>query len=125
MRIRTSIIVLAMLAWLPAAALADTQAELQARFKQRYPHLQELKAAGVVGETAAGFIDFVNGKEVAAEKDFINAENDDRRKLYQLIADKEGTTADQVAKTNAKRRFDKAKAGEWLKGEDGAWKKKA
>lgn len=106
-------------------AHADQAADLQARFKQRYPHLIELKTAGAVGETSVGMIDFVKGGADAPTQQFVSEENADRTALYTLLASKNGTSPDQVAKVNAQRNFAKAKAGDWLKGDDGAWKQKS
>lgn len=108
-----------------ATHAADSAADLKARFKERYPRLLELKAAGIVGESASGFVEFVKpgGGDAAAQK-LVRAENDDRTELYKLIAARDGTTPEKVAQINARRRFEKAKPGEWLKDADGHWKKK-
>lgn len=119
-------ILLAAVFFLPALASADAMSDLQARFKQRYPQLAALKQAAIAGETAAGYVEFVPGQR--ADKDaqsLVAAENADRAQLYKLLAAREGTTPDQVAATNAKRNFDKARPGEMLKYADGTWKKKA
>ena len=105
-----------------AAAAAPSEAELQKRFKARYPQIQQLKRDGVVGETDAGMIDFVDKKDAKAAS-VVEEENADRKALYKLIADKEGITEDVVAKRAAKRNFDKARPGDWLK-EGGKWRKK-
>ena len=108
----------------PAAA-ASREDELKERFKQRDGQLRSLKQAGTVGETYEGYVESVDQK--AADKDaakVVEEENTDRRELYDLIAKKEGTTREKVAERNAKRAFDRAKAGEHLKGADGKWKKK-
>ena len=120
------VILLAVLAVTTSAAgAADSAADLKARFKDRYPHLVELKSAGTVGESATGFVEFVKppAPDAATEK-FLRAENDDRTALYKLIAARDGTTPQKVAELNARRRFEKAKPGEWLKRPDGHWKKK-
>jgi uncharacterized protein YdbL (DUF1318 family) len=116
--------ILAMLLAPAALRAAETpeEAALQKRFKERYPKLQQLKSQGVVGETSDGFVDFVDKKDAQASE-LIEAENKDRKTLYKLIADKEGITVEVVAKRAAKRNFDRAKAGEYLK-EGGKWKKK-
>jgi uncharacterized protein YdbL (DUF1318 family) len=106
----------------PAAAHAASKAELQRRFKERYPQIQELKAAGVVGETDEGYLDFVSKKDPAVAK-LIDEENRDRKELYKLIAQAEGIDPAVVATRAAKRNFEKAKPGEYLK-EGGKWKKK-
>ena len=109
---------------LPSLLLAqETKMEkLRARFKERYPQVEELKKAGVIGETSDGYLDYVKKKDSKAA-DVVDAENADRKDLYEAIAKRENTTADLVAERNAKRNFEKAKAGEYLR-EDGKWKKK-
>src|SRR6266511_913609 len=93
--------------------------ELQPRFAKRLARLNELKKQGVIGETYEGYLDFVKGKKDGA--DVVDEENTDRRELYKLIADKEGTTPDKVGERNAKRNFSKASAGEYLKDASGEW----
>ena len=109
---------------LPGALLAqETKMDkLRDRFKQRYPQVQELKKAGVVGETSDGYLDYVKKKDPKAA-DLVDAENADRKRLYESIAKEKGTTVDLVASQAAKRNFAKAADGEYLK-EDGTWKKK-
>jgi len=109
---------------LPAALLAqETKMDkLRDRFKQRYPQVQELKKAGVVGETSDGYLDWVKKKDPKAA-DTVDAENADRKTLYESIAKNENTTVELVAQHAAKRNFSKAADGEYLK-EDGTWKKK-
>ena len=107
----------------PASA-APREDELKQRFKDRYPQLQALKSAGTVGETYLGYVEFVEKKSDEKASALLAEENNDRRELYDLIAKKEGVSAEKVAERNAKRVFEKAKAGEYLKGADGTWKKK-
>jgi uncharacterized protein YdbL (DUF1318 family) len=54
----------------------------------------------------------------------IDDENADRKELYRVIAADEKTTPDKVAVAAAKRNYEKAKSGEFLKGNDGQWHKK-
>jgi uncharacterized protein YdbL (DUF1318 family) len=113
-----------LLATTTAAFAADDMKSLQARFKDRLPAIHKLKVAGTVGETFKGYLD-TPGKADADAQKVMEDENADRRKLYQLIADQEGVTPEKVAERNAIRNFKNAKSGEYLKGEDGKWKKKA
>ena len=105
------------------AAVGPEEAALQKRFKARYPQIQQLKRDGTIGETDAGYLDFVKAKDEKAAK-VVDEENTDRKALYKLIADREGISADVVAQRAGKRNFDHAKPGEWLK-EDGKWRQKA
>jgi uncharacterized protein len=123
---RSILVSLIAFALFPMVAQAAThEDELKARVAERLPKLMELKKAGTVGETFEGYIDVVDEK--ADDKDvkkLIDGENKDRKEIYQLIADREKTTVEKVAERAAKRWFEKAKAGEYLKGADGKWKKK-
>jgi uncharacterized protein YdbL (DUF1318 family) len=107
----------------PVMAQDGEMAELQKRFKARDGEVRKLKSAGTVGETSEGYLDFVESRDKDGAK-VVDDENADRRKLYKLIAEKEGTTPDKVAKINAKRNFERARAGEFLK-EEGKWRKKS
>jgi len=122
---RRNIIVSLLVLVVPAVSHASTKEELQKRFKERDPKLVELKQAGTIGETYQGYVELVD--ERSKDKDakaIVDEENADRKELYKVIADKEGTSADVVAERNAKRVFEKAKPGEYLKGADGKWKRK-
>jgi uncharacterized protein YdbL (DUF1318 family) len=105
-----------------AAHAAPSESDLRKRFEERYPAIRELKQQGTVGETDDGYLDFVKDKDDDADE-VVKDENDDRRALYKLIAEKEKTEPEVVAKRNAKRNFDRARDGEYLK-EGGKWKKK-
>jgi uncharacterized protein YdbL (DUF1318 family) len=102
----------------------DSKEELRQRFKDRYPEIQKLKTDGVVGETFEGYLEPPGSIDDDARK-LMDEENSDRRKLYQIIADEEGTTPEVVARRNAERNFRRAKPGEYLKGEDGKWYQKS
>ena len=98
-------------------------AALRKRFEERYVQIHALKSKGVIGETYQGYLEFVKAKDESVAS-MVNDENADRKKLYELIAKKENTTAEKVAERNAKRNFEKAKPGEYLKNSDGTWQKK-
>lgn len=115
-------LVLAMLLAPASALAADSKSELQKRFKERFPKVQQLKSDGVVGETDEGYLDFVGKKDADAAK-LVDDENRDRKALYKAIAEAEGIDAGLVATRAGKRNFDKAKPGEYLKG-GGKWRKK-
>jgi uncharacterized protein len=118
--------VFALAGLIPApAARADRQDELRERFKNRLPQLREAKSAATIGETAAGFVEAVEGKSLDEKlKNAVDEENADRRELYKLIAEKEQTTEEKVAERNAFRNFEKAESGEMLKDKSGKWRKK-
>lgn len=120
----TLLVALLALLMVPSMGLGKTSKmqQLRERFKQRYPQVEALKQAGIVGETDGGYLDYVKQKDPEAEK-IVDAENADRKALYAEIAQQEQTTPELVAVRNAKRNFEKAKPGEYLR-ENGKWRKK-
>jgi len=109
----------------PTTARADRGDELRQRFKNRFPQIKAAKQAGKIGETSAGLLEGVPGKALDdATRKLADEDNADRQELYKLIADREKTTAEKVAERNAARNFEKASAGEYLKGADGKWTQK-
>jgi len=110
-----------------AARAATTQElQLQKRFQERYPKLLALKSAGKVGETFQGSVEAVKQEFMKEEavSVLVNAENADRTELYALIAAKENITPEKVGERNAVRNFQRARAGDYLKGQDGRWTQK-
>lgn len=105
-------------------ANANERAELRERFEERYPQLQRLKLDGQVGETHQGMVEAAPDVTLpTAASRVVEAENTDRRRLYQLLAEETGATPDIVAQRNARRNFERAQTGEWLKHPDG-WRRK-
>ncbi|HWP39669.1 MAG TPA: YdbL family protein [Tepidisphaeraceae bacterium] len=109
-----------------SGASAADKTQLQARFERRYPQLLEYKSQGKIGETTEGTVEAVDPKylEDEAIKSLLDEENADRRELYQIIAREENTTPAKVAERTARRNFQKARPGEYLKAADGTWRKK-
>ena len=110
--------------FVPASARADELADLQSRFKARYPKLQELRNSGAVGETWDGWVQVVKGtgeKEVA---EIVVAENVDRKALYVLLAARQKTTPELVGERNGLRIFKSAAPDHYLKTKDGKWDQK-
>ena len=105
------------------ALFAASKEELQKRFKERYPQLKSLKQSGTIGETSDGLVDFVKDRDAKAGK-LVDAENADRKELYELVAKETKATPEEVATRNAKRNHDKLQPGEYYRGEDGKWTQK-
>ena len=95
---------------------------LKARMKARLPIIQELKSKGIVGENVKGYLQFVG--EMKEKVDVVEAENNDRRKVYAAIAKQQGTTAEIVGNRGALKIAKKAKAGTWLQDQGGKWYQK-
>jgi len=119
-----SLLALCTLLLLCRSASAADKDELRQRAEKRYPELQSLKAAGIIGETSEGFVEIVDGKDAPAEaRKLVDEENADRRQLYAILARESSTTPDRVAAQAARRNFERADAGEYLK-ENGKWRRK-
>lgn len=126
---RTSLTLLALCAIVlstPAFAADHTaaKAELKSSFDLRTTQLSTAKAAGSLGECTDGTIALAGDLVDTNLSAIIEAENADRKKLYQLLASETGTSAAQIGERNAMRNYQNAKVGEWLRTRDGVWKKK-
>ena len=96
--------------------------DIKARIKARQPIILELKAAGIIGENSAGYLEFRGSKK--KNEDVVKAENNDRRKVYTAIGKKTGTTAEVVGQRRAHKIAELAKPGDWLQDKSGKWYKK-
>jgi uncharacterized protein len=96
--------------------------DIKARMQARLPAIVALKAAGVVGEDNQGYL--ATMKPAGDKKNIIDAENQDRRVIYQAIAKKENTTADLVGRRRALQIAAKAERGTWIQDAKGHWVKK-
>ena len=92
------------------------------RMLQRVPKIQELKAAGVVGEKADGLLGFV--KASPADKALVNAENKDRKAVYAAIAEGQGVNASVVGQRRALQLVGQASKGDWLQDKASKWYQK-
>ena len=106
------------------ALQANNAETIKQNMIKRLPRIQELKKDGLIGENQQGYLEAVQSSLPAADKEVIEAENSDRKSVYEAIARQQGTTAELVGKLRAKKIFEQAKSGEFLKQEDGTWKKK-
>ena len=99
---------------------AEDVSAVKAQMEQRLPQVDALKAQGVVGENNRGFLE-VRGGDAGA---VVAAENKDRENDYAAVAQKTGSTADQVGKKRAAKIAQNSRAGVWVQDEAGNWKKK-
>lgn len=105
--------------------MAQDLGAVRARMSERLAQLDELKAAGSVGENNAGFLEARGGDPSAATKAVITAENEDRNVVYAAIARQAGATAETVARARARQIASTSAPGVWVQGEDGAWVRKS
>jgi uncharacterized protein YdbL (DUF1318 family) len=104
------------------SSFAEDINAIKAEMEKRLPAIVELKSKGIVGEDNSGYLQFVSGKR---EKEaVVQAENQDREKVYSAIAKKEGVSVNQVGQRRATQIAEKAKKGEWLQSQGGKWHQK-
>ena len=82
--------------------------------------LDELRAAGAVGERFDGY---AMAREAGA-KGVVDDVNRKRKKIYEERASAQGTTADQVGRVYAAQILQKAPPGTWFLEENGSWRQK-
>jgi len=109
----------------PDGKNAKEKDRLRARSEERYPEIRRAKSEGKIGENTTGYLEAVKKAYLddKALKELIDDENKDRKALYTIIADEDGTEVTLVAKRAAKRNIERAKHGEYVK-QDGEWQKK-
>ena len=113
----------AMLGLTAIVALAQDNAGVQARMKERLPAIDEIKSRQIVGENNHGFLE-VRGAASGQQQQVIGAENDDRRAAYAEIAKKTGASADAVGQARARKIAANSAPGVWLQRESGEWYRK-
>ena len=103
-------------------AFAQSAAEIRSKMAQRLPQIDELKAAGALGENNRGYLEVREDKANAAA--LAADENRDREAVYALIARETGSSAENVGRARAKQIAAQSKSGVWVQAESGAWRKK-
>lgn len=106
----------------PLSLHAQTARELQMRMAQRLPQIDELKAAGALGENYRGYLEVREDKGNAAS--LVADENRDREAVYVLIAKETGSSVETVSRARARQIAAQSKSGVWVQDETGAWRKK-
>jgi uncharacterized protein len=92
------------------------------RMLARLPAIVELKSQGVIGEDNRGYLAVL--KDAGDKQSIVDAENQDRRKIYTAIAKQQGTTPALVGQRRAMQIAQKADPGTMLQDADGHWRKK-
>lgn len=104
-----------------------TRAELKKRFEARFSDLNELKDKGFVGESFDGYVEALDDRLLSkTQRQMLEDENVDRKALYGLIADRVDEGEQRVpprvvAERNARRNFEKADPGHYLKTSEYRW----
>lgn len=104
--------------------------QIKARMASRFGELRPFLDSGAVGLTGNGLVavhdaNAASMAERARMNQLVNAENKDRKALYQAIADANNQPgwAGQIQKTFAERWISQAQSGWWYQS-GGSWKKK-
>ena len=98
----------------------EVQSALDGR-RERYQRLEDLKGQGLVGEDNRGYVQaFGNDPAVIA---VVDAENQDRRIIYQTIAQQNHLTGalQTIEQVFAQEQRDRARSGVKVQEPDGSW----
>ena len=90
------------------------------RRRDRKNQIDALLAQGVVGENRSGLLS-VRGASDGAAQEAVNAENSDRMIIYQSLAQKNGTSVEEIQKVYAERLRSSAPAGSPVEYPGGVW----
>ena len=104
------------------APAAQTLQQIKTRMLKRLPVILELKTQGVVGENNHGYLEFRGGKR--PHRDIVEAENRDRRKVYEIISRQQGVPITTVERLRARQIAERALPGHWLQDANGHWYRK-
>ena len=106
-----------------SSALGANLGQIKAEMKARQPAIEALWAADKIGETNQGLI-AARAALSAQEQALVQAENTDRKTVYQAIARGTDATASQVGVQRAAQISKRATGGLWLQDAAGKWYKK-
>ncbi|MCF6149770.1 MAG: YdbL family protein [Candidatus Kuenenia sp.] len=95
---------------------------IKGQMEKRLPIIVELKSKGIIGEDNKGYLQFMGTSR--EKEEVIDAENEDRKKVYASIAEKEGASTEQVGRRRALQIAKKALKGDWLQDQNGKWYQK-
>ncbi len=104
----------------------DVQNVLNHR-KARVRELQALKAKGLIGENNKGFITILKPSIQSKEKKLVEAENHDRKLIYNTVVAQNHLGSEGLAKVEkefAKTHRDRTKQGNLIQDSSGKWAQK-
>lgn len=104
---------------LTAANLSEVKRDM----KERQPAIEALWAAGKIGENNQGFVE-ARAALKPEEKKLVEAENADRKVVYQAIARSVQETPEKVGVQRAAQISKRAANGLWLQDAEGKWYRK-
>ncbi|MCD6292142.1 MAG: YdbL family protein [Deltaproteobacteria bacterium] len=95
---------------------------LKVQMRARQPKIIALKANGIIGENNRGYVEYRTAKE--PRKGLMQAENQDRERVYRAIARQQNTTPEIVGRRRAAQIAERAPSGTWLQDQEGNWYRK-
>lgn len=120
--------VVTFLAGVAEVRAADSMSAVKDRMAERLPVINELKRDQLVGENNRGYLTILERGDLdKKQRQAVDGENDDRKKVYEFIAEKTGSTeklvgerrAVQIAKQSAPGIMLQDRHGKWYEKEDG------
>jgi uncharacterized protein YdbL (DUF1318 family) len=96
--------------------------DIKERMRQRLPAINSLKDQGIIGVDSQGYLQLRGSDQ--SQKGLLAAENQDRRAVYQAIANNEGAQVGLVGQRRAQQIEEIGKAGHWFQKADGTWHQK-
>ena len=111
-----------MITLLVSSACAQNLQDVKSNMLNRKPAIDTFKAQGIIGEGNDGYLHMRQAN--AGAQNVVNAENGDRRTVYQAIAKSQGAPIATVGARRAMQIAQIAPPGEWLQKPDGSWYKK-
>lgn len=101
------------------AGAEDRQA-IQERISERDEAVSALLLEQKVGETNRGFL-AARADLTRSEKELMEAENEDREALYQILSEDVGRSAEEIGIIRARQLAERSVAGVWIQNRRGEW----
>lgn len=101
-------------------AAKKSETLLKQHMLQRVTVIDELKLSGKVGENNVGLLT-QRGMLSKDETNVMNRENEDRRALYEILAERLNLTVSVVGQGRAEELRKRSAKGVWLQDPDGKW----
>jgi uncharacterized protein YdbL (DUF1318 family) len=122
---RSVILILALAIGTVSLPAADSPAPdaVKKRMKANLPAIDKLKKQGKIGENNQAYLE-PRVDLTDEEKALVKTENDDRKTVYQLLAERAKTSLEAMQKARAKQIRARSAAGVWLQQEDDEWYRK-
>jgi uncharacterized protein len=109
------------MAFFMGSAYGQDLGAIKQRMEGRLGQINALKTQKVVGENNQGYLEFVGAARDGA---VVEAENADRRQVYQVVASKTGGSAEQAGRARAKQIREQSAPGIMIQDETGRWVEK-